>query len=151
MTQKVLVDAEALKQLLQACIGPEHLIRELQFTRNVDPVGTGGRPNLNPINVLLDEYSLAARRNFEPQSRHVGRWEDTGRIGDFGLRVQLEADDKVVLVACDEIECRRVAVEFCAGPTDAASPNTRAALIALMVAMEQDNQAHPEKQWLPDQ
>lgn len=35
MSDKVLVDKEALAQLLRALNGPEHHIREIQFTRNL--------------------------------------------------------------------------------------------------------------------
>ena len=41
------VNADALRQLLQAVCGPNNYIRELQATRN--------DPN-NPINILLEEY-----------------------------------------------------------------------------------------------
>lgn len=41
------VDADALRQLLDALSGPGHHIRELQATRNFPP---------NPINTLIDQY-----------------------------------------------------------------------------------------------
>ena len=45
------VNAEALRQVLHALNGPEHYIRELQYTRGID--------ENNPINILMGEYSAA--------------------------------------------------------------------------------------------
>lgn len=54
---KITVDAKALQQVLQALIGPPHLIRELQATAN--------KPYLseNPIDVLCAEYNAAVAAN----------------------------------------------------------------------------------------
>lgn len=52
--EKVTVSAEPLRQILQALIGPDHHVRELQYTRNPPEVF----PN-NPINVLVKEYNAA--------------------------------------------------------------------------------------------
>ena len=52
---KVSVDAEALRQVLQALNGPGHHILELQATRSLDdmlPI-----EQRNPINVLTKEYN----------------------------------------------------------------------------------------------
>lgn len=49
----VIVSAEALRQVLQALIGPPHLIREIQFTR-----GLPGDDN--PIDLLVREYNEQA-------------------------------------------------------------------------------------------
>lgn len=46
--ETITVNFAALKQLLVAVAGPDHHIRELQYTRSL--------PN-NPINVLLGEYN----------------------------------------------------------------------------------------------
>lgn len=51
--ETVSVNAKALKQVLQALIGPGHLIREIQMTRHIP-----GHPN--PINTLVQEYNAAA-------------------------------------------------------------------------------------------
>jgi hypothetical protein len=48
MNDTITVDRDALFQVLQALVGPGHLIRELQFTR--------GLPD-NPINKLVDQYN----------------------------------------------------------------------------------------------
>lgn len=52
--EKITVSAEPLRQILQALIGPDHYIRELQYTK--DPVEAF--PN-NPINILVKEYNSA--------------------------------------------------------------------------------------------
>jgi len=49
--EMVAVDKAALKEVLQALIGPPHLIRELQVTRNI--------PVDNPINTLIAQYEAA--------------------------------------------------------------------------------------------
>lgn len=51
--QTVTVSAEPLRQVLMALIGPGHLIRELQFTRD----GIVGKEN--PINVLIEEFNAS--------------------------------------------------------------------------------------------
>jgi len=51
----VTVSTSALVGVLQALIGPPHLVRELQATRSIDTLT--GSPN--PINVLIKEYSEA--------------------------------------------------------------------------------------------
>lgn len=48
------VDAEALRQILQALTGPGHHIRELQATRSLVALGIP-----NPIDTLLDSYNAA--------------------------------------------------------------------------------------------
>lgn len=53
MSLKVLVDAEALRQVLDALNGPGHYIRELQVTRNLPG-------NNNPINTLVEQYNAFA-------------------------------------------------------------------------------------------
>ena len=50
MSLKIPVDADALRQVLNALNGPGHYIRELQATRNL-PGST------NPINTLIDDYN----------------------------------------------------------------------------------------------
>jgi cyanate lyase len=51
--EQVAVSADALKTVLEALNGPDHLIRELQATRNLD--GLAGEPN--PINLLITQYN----------------------------------------------------------------------------------------------
>lgn len=48
--ESLVVDANALKQVLAALIGPSHYIRELQATRNLPG-------DDNPINVLTQQYN----------------------------------------------------------------------------------------------
>jgi hypothetical protein len=56
MPDKILVDAKALKQILEALMGPHHLVLELQATRNIpkELVSTE-----NPINVLIRNFNEA--------------------------------------------------------------------------------------------
>jgi hypothetical protein len=53
----VTVDANALRQVLQALTGPAHLIREIQMTRSIASL-TGD----DPIGRLVDDYNEDARR-----------------------------------------------------------------------------------------
>jgi hypothetical protein len=48
----VTVNADALKQLLLAVVGPAHHIRELQATRHLGDLG-----DPNPIDLLIAEYN----------------------------------------------------------------------------------------------
>ena len=54
-TRYVAVDAEALRTLLRALNGPEHYIRELQATRDIDRLPGQER---NPINVLHEQFEI---------------------------------------------------------------------------------------------
>lgn len=54
----VTVSADALRQVLQALIGPGHHIRELQATRSLHKLG-----HPNPIETLLEQYNEAARQS----------------------------------------------------------------------------------------
>lgn len=47
MTKTVTVDADALRRILQALIGPGYLIRELQAIRSLGN---------SPINKLMEQY-----------------------------------------------------------------------------------------------
>lgn len=75
---------------------------------------------------------------------------DVGRFGDMcqtaHLRVGLDSDTDVYVSVWDGEG--GASVEFCCpGNGGGASPRTRGALIALMVAMEEDNKAAPHKDW----
>ena len=61
-TGKIMINADALRQVLEALNGPGHLIRELQYTRNM-PIG---KPN--PIDVLIGDYNQCA----EAYNKQVG-------------------------------------------------------------------------------
>lgn len=47
----ITVDRKALYTVLQALVGPGHLIRELQFTRSLHKVG-----HPNPIEILIEQF-----------------------------------------------------------------------------------------------
>lgn len=78
-----------------------------------------------------------------PKSRDVQRDGDMAPPGDTRLRVLLDADNDVIVEVYaahdDPTRFRSAAVEFCTSfGGGGQSPRTREALIALMVAMEQD-------------
>jgi hypothetical protein len=76
-----------------------------------------------------------------PEGRDVARCGDMTPLGDSVLRIVLDSDNDVCVEAWGSLE-------FCnGGGGGGQSPNTRAALIALMAAMEQDNAEKPRMQW----
>lgn len=79
-----------------------------------------------------------------PEARDVGRLDDMSP--NAYMRVGLDSDNDVcVAVWTGE---GGGDVEFCCpGSGGGASPATREALIALMIAMEADNKAMPSKDW----
>lgn len=87
-----------------------------------------------------------------PKEKTVGRMGEMAPKGDMNLNVHLQ-DDGDVLIECWEVRYgrgERACVEFCTpGPGGGRSPKTREALIALMVAIEADNAANPERAFPP--
>ncbi|MBK7786954.1 MAG: hypothetical protein IPJ57_20970 [Gemmatimonadetes bacterium] len=76
---------------------------------------------------------------------------DVGRYGDMSphehLRVSLDGDHDVMVSVWDD--CSGASIEFCtAGLGGGKSPRTRDALIALMCAIEDDNEKDPSRDWL---
>lgn len=70
MTRQVLVDADALNELLSALLAPGPMIRELQATKDL-PAMEGMRPN--PIQVLRRQYNEARSHNFgDFRSEEIG-------------------------------------------------------------------------------
>ena len=79
-----------------------------------------------------------------PNARDVGRYGDMSPSAH--LRVGLDTDNDVYLSVWDE--SGGASIEFCTpGAGGGASPATRMALIALMLAIEQDNAQRPDKDW----
>ncbi len=80
-----------------------------------------------------------------PKTRDVGRYGDMSTSAP--LRVGLDSDNDVYMSVWDENG--GASVEFCnpGGGGGGSSTATRMALIALMVAMEQDNARRPDKDW----
>ena len=77
---------------------------------------------------------------------------DVGRLGDMSpraaLRVGLDGDNDVYLSTPGASFGGSDGLEFCNGLLGGGrSPRTRAALIALMVAIEQDNANDPSRDW----
>lgn len=56
MTKTIPVSADALYQVLQALVGPGHLIRELQATRSLHKLG-----HPNAIELLIEDYQSAIK------------------------------------------------------------------------------------------
>lgn len=64
MNPIVAVDAVALRRVLEALVGPGHLIRELQATRSLHSLG-----HPNPIDTLLEQFNAwATARELEPRT-----------------------------------------------------------------------------------
>lgn len=80
-----------------------------------------------------------------PKARDVGRFGDMGKGAH--LRIGLDSDNDVYVSVWDEKG--GASVEFCnpGGGGGGQSSKTRVALIAAMVAMEQDNALSPAKDW----
>ena len=64
--ETVTVNAEALRKVLNALIGPPHYIRELQATRDNPPLFMG-----NPIDQLIDDYNSAVEEVTETPNAKV--------------------------------------------------------------------------------
>lgn len=88
-----------------------------------------------------------------PKGKLVGRMGEMAPKGDMNLLVCLQ-DDGDVVVECWEVRHGRgdrAQVEFCTvGAGGGRSPRTRAALIALMVAIEADNAESPDRAFPPN-
>lgn len=86
-----------------------------------------------------------------PKERRVGRREDMSPTGH--LEVMLDGDSDVIVAVTTGSgvdDFAQASVEFCTvGVGGGGSPRTRAALIALMLAIEADNAESPRKAWPP--
>jgi hypothetical protein len=109
-----------------------------------DPVDVG-----NFAMMLWDRVESTAARPSQkaiewPNARDVGRYGDMSPSAH--LRVGLDTDNDVYLSVWDE--SGGASIEFCTpGAGGGDSPATRMALIALMLAIEQDNAQRPDKDW----
>lgn len=89
----------------------------------------------------------------EPVKEEPRKWpkeRDVGRYGDMSqsahIRVGLDGDSDAYVSVYDEEG--GASVEFCTQYSGGGkSPKTREALIALMLAIEEDNAAHPDFDW----
>ena len=64
--EKIVVDAQALREVLVALNGAPHLIAELQATRSLGPL-TGG----NPIETLLEQFNAQVESWNAPESSYT--------------------------------------------------------------------------------
>jgi len=79
-----------------------------------------------------------------PKARDVGRYGDMSPHAH--IRVGLDSDNDVYVSVWNNEQ--GASVEFCNGAGGGgSSPKTRAALINLMTAIEEDNAANPAKDW----
>ena len=96
--------------------------------------------------VDLDRTTSHAPPMTWPQSRDVARLHDMGPSGY--LRVGLDSDNDVYVEVFDDERGQSASIEICnGGGGGGRSPQTRKALIGLMVAMEEDNAANPKLDW----
>lgn len=95
--------------------------------------------------------ALTARRRVFPQGQSVGRCGDMAPLGRSHMTVLLDGDcDACVSIWDQETGQGSLAgIEFCTAFGGGKSPRTRDALVALMVAMEEDNASSPRGQWPP--
>lgn len=103
---------------------------------------------------LVCEIVNAYKRSLRefPQERSVGRMGDMAPPGRSHMTVGFDADSDVCVSIWDQEHAQHGAlagIEFCTSFGGGRSPRTRDALVALMVAMEADNAACPQKQWPP--
>lgn len=103
--------------------------------------------------MVLDRWGAPTRTLQDGVSMPHTTWpvsRDVGRIGDMSpsahLRVGLDSDNDVYVSVWSEEA--GASVEFCnGGGGGGQSLRTREALIALMVAMEEDNAKRPDRDW----
>lgn len=104
--------------------------------------------------VKLREMACAPAHTSPQQPHtHETKWpsaRDVGRYGDMSphahLRIGLDNDNDVYVQVWGEDG--GASVEFCNGGSGGgASPKTRLALIATMLAMEEENSDRPDKDW----
>lgn len=123
------------------------LLKAVENLLRVDAIGIRASSKFN-------ESMEALRSAFETQQNeppaHWPKAQDVGRFGDMSkaahLRVGLDADNDVYVSVFDE-EGGAV-VEFNTSFSGGGkSPRTREALIALMIAIEEDNAAEPSRDW----
>ncbi len=84
----------------------------------------------------------------EPTTKTVGRMGEMTPMGESAMLLHLQTDGDVVLSITNDPtggEFNRCSLEFCG--SGGHSPRTRAALIAAMVAVEDDYAATPERAW----
>lgn len=86
-----------------------------------------------------------------PVARPVGRMGDMAPPGKSHIQVGFDDDNDVCVAIWDAEhgDCQLAGIEFCTGVGGGKSPKTRAALVALMAAIEADNADCPRGQWPP--
>lgn len=101
---------------------------------------------LHTTRPIPDAMQAQAPRIKWPKSREVGRLGDMAPRGHSHMQVILDADSDVCVHIWEQEgdDGQLAGIEFCCpGIGGGKSPRTREALLALMVAMEEDNAAEP--------
>ncbi|MDH5857763.1 hypothetical protein [Lampropedia aestuarii] len=84
-----------------------------------------------------------------PKGREAGRMGDMTPLGESHMRVGFDSDNDVYVSVFNQA-CGAGDIEFCTyGQGGGKSPRTREALIALMVAMEEDSKETPSFRFPP--
>lgn len=108
------------------------------------------------LNTAADALRKFADRIEQEKPRAV--MQPVGRMGDMAppgrthMTVMLDADGDACVSIWDQenrTSGQLAEIEFCTSFGGGRSPRTRAALVLLMTAMEQDNAECPSKQWPP--
>lgn len=102
----IAVNADALHQVLQALIGPGHLIRELQFTRSLHKLG-----HLNAIETLIEDYKRAASPAVQPAAER-GNLTEEQRTDLLAAALYISARGDETSVLSDE-NAERIAELLC--------------------------------------
>ena len=106
MTTKVSVDADKLRQILEAITGPGHLIRELQAIRSIGS---------DPISALVDEYNLQVFGPIETkaagvefaEAKHVAFMKAIPEMLEEDLVLQLIVHQTLTAALLDALVKRR--------------------------------------------
>lgn len=152
----IIYDTDEIDEVTHALTGDEGEEDSLTVLNSMAAYVSTVWPGKTALQVLIEcEEAMALTPSAaQPADKAQIEWpktRDVGRYGDMSpsahLRVGLDSDNDVYLSVWDENG--GASIEFCnpGGGGGGTSGTTRMALIALMVAMEQDNAMHPEKDW----
>lgn len=132
-----------------------HIINQFDFEHDVKLVVDGDFED----EAARVAYANALCEKLNGGYRHPAKRE-AGRVGDMRpperthMRVGFDADGDVWIEVWEHREGeefgRSSVIEFCTYTGGGRSPRTREALIALMVAMEEDNREEPARRWPPE-
>lgn len=104
---------------------------------------------IDVIQAVISELEMHTQT--KPVARDVGRTGDMAPATQSHMRVMLDSENDVCVVIWDDSRGQGAManIEFCTSHGGGKSPKTRAALIAVMQAMEQDNEQAPHGMYPP--